>query len=135
MTKILIIEDNGDIRDNIAELLALHNFTVLEAKIGQEGYDLARKSVPNLIICDLMMPHTEGEVFLNLAKSDLTVKNIPLILFSAGSLPPHIKKRLKAGRDGNLHKPFTEENLLAAITKALAQDTSSPLVARSPNTH
>ena len=57
---ILIIEDNEDIRDNVAEILTLSNYKVLLAANGKEGIDLAQKKKPDLIICDIMMPGVDG---------------------------------------------------------------------------
>jgi CheY-like chemotaxis protein len=130
MKKILIIEDNADIRDNIAELLTLHDFTVQEAANGLEGFEFAKQYIPDLIICDMMMPVTDGEVFFNLAKSEPTLKHTPLIFFSAGSMHADAKKRLESSRTSYLQKPFTEEDLLDVINKALARDTT--MIASAP---
>jgi CheY-like chemotaxis protein len=117
--KILIIEDNDEIRENTAELLELHDFDVFTAEEGGEGFELAKKHEPDLILCDIMMPETDGRRFLKLARNDDAVKSIPLIFFSAGTAPAGLQKALIKAADGFLRKPFTEEELLKAIEKFL----------------
>jgi CheY-like chemotaxis protein len=117
--KILIIEDNEEIRENTAELLGLHNYDVFTAEEGGEGYELARKHEPDLILCDIMMPETDGRRFLRLAKNDKMVRDIPLIFFSAGTGSPEVQKALIRAANGFLQKPFTEEELLKAVHKFL----------------
>lgn len=119
MKKILIIEDNEEIRENTAELLGLHNYDVFTAEEGGEGYELARKHEPDLILCDIMMPETDGRRFLRLAKNDKMVRDIPLIFFSAGTGSPEVQKALIKAANGFLQKPFTEEELLKAVHKFL----------------
>ena len=92
--KILIIEDNEEIRENTAELLGLHNYDVFTAEEGGEGYEMAKKHEPDLILCDIMMPETDGRRFLRLAKNDKSVRDIPLIFFSAGTGSPEVQKAL-----------------------------------------
>ena len=117
MKTILIIEDNDEIRENTAELLELHDFDVLTAIEGKSGFELAKKHSPDLIICDIMMPETDGRRFLKLARSDERVREIPLIFFSAGTSPAGVQQALIRAADGFLKKPFTEEELLKTINK------------------
>jgi CheY-like chemotaxis protein len=117
--KILIIEDNEEIRENTAELLGLHNYDVFTAEEGGEGYEMAKKHEPDLILCDIMMPETDGRRFLRLAKNDKSVRDIPLIFFSAGTGSPEVQKALIKAANGFLQKPFTEEELLKAVHKFL----------------
>jgi CheY-like chemotaxis protein len=118
MKRVLIIEDNAAIRENTAELLELNRFIVLTAENGQSGFELAKTSVPDIILCDMMMPDTDGRQFLKLVKEENITANIPLVFFSAGSLSPEIQEQLVTGKDGYLKKPFTEEDLLNAVRKA-----------------
>lgn len=119
MKKILVIEDNTEIRENTVEMLELNNYKVFSAKNGNMGFQLAKKNKPDVILCDMMMPDTDGREFLQLAKNHVVVRKIPLIFFSAGSPLPEIKKRLIKEADGYLEKPFAEEELLHAIERAL----------------
>jgi CheY-like chemotaxis protein len=119
MKKILIIEDNADIRENTAELLELHQYKVFTADSGYAGFEAAKKYKPDTIICDMVMPETDGQEFLKLAKEDAATRYIPLMFFSAGSLPAEIQKELIKGNTVLLEKPFTEEDLLKAIKECL----------------
>jgi len=119
MKKILVIEDNTEIRENTVEMLELNNYKVFSAKNGNIGFQLAKKNKPDVILCDMMMPDTDGREFLQLAKNHAIVRKIPLIFFSAGSPLPDIKKKLIKEADDFLEKPFSEEDLLHAIERAL----------------
>jgi CheY-like chemotaxis protein len=121
--KILIIEDNDEIRENTAELLGLHDYDVFTAEEGGEGFELAKKHGPDLILCDIMMPETDGRRFLKLARNDKAVRDIPLIFFSAGTGSPEVQKALIKAANGFLQKPFTEEELLKAVKKFLDSRT------------
>lgn len=117
MKKILIIEDNDEIRENTAELLELHDFEVFTANEGGEGFNLARTHRPDLILCDIMMPETDGRMFLQLARNDETIRNVPLVFFSAGTSPLELQKTLIKAANGFLKKPFTEEELLKTVKR------------------
>jgi len=119
MKKILVIEDNTEIRENTVEMLELNNYKVFSAKNGNIGFQLAKKNKPDVILCDMMMPDTDGREFLHLAKNHPAIRKIPLIFFSAGSPLPDIKKKLIKEADDYLEKPFAEEDLLHAIEMAL----------------
>lgn len=117
MKRILIIEDNDEIRENTAELLGLHQYNVFTAGEGGEGFALAKKYGPDVILCDIMMPKTDGLLFLKLARNDDTIRKIPLIFFSAGTAAPEVQAGVVKAANGFLKKPFTEEELLKAIKK------------------
>src|SRR5687768_721251 len=119
LKKILIIEDNADIRENTAEMLELSNYKVLVAENGSIGFRMAQQHEPDIILCDIMMPESDGRWFLKLAKADEIVRTIPLIFFSAGSIPPDERALLLKQADSYLPKPFTENELLDAIKNAL----------------
>lgn len=119
MNKILIIEDNDAIRENTAELLEMNDYLVLTAVNGNQGFALAKKYLPDLILCDMMMPETDGRKFLKMAKGDAETQNIPLVFFSAGTLSTETQKELAASAKGFLKKPFAEEDLLNMITGLL----------------
>ena len=117
----MIIEDDEAIRENTAELLELSDFEVMTAENGQTGFELARVFWPDIILCDMMMPGTDGSGFLKLAKGDTAVRQIPLIFFSAGTLPVGMQNSLIQASDGFLKKPFFKEELLHTIEGALAR--------------
>jgi CheY-like chemotaxis protein len=115
MKRVLVIDDNKEIRENTAELLALHGYFVLTASNGREGYNQALDKHPDVVLCDIMMPDSDGKVFFRLIKQDDNTRSIPLIFFSADSGPSEVKRGLIKGAERYLSKPFTEEELLEAI--------------------
>lgn len=115
MKNILIIEDNAAVRENTAELLQLAGYDIATAVNGTHGFSMARQHPPDAIICDIMMPETDGLVFFKLVKADDILSHIPIIFFSAGSAPMQVKRKLEQGADVYLSKPFTEEELINAV--------------------
>ncbi len=119
MLKVLVIEDNPEIRENTAEFLEISGYEPITAVNGKTGFEKAKKNVPDVIICDIMMPASDGIEFFKLIKGEITTKNIPLIFFSAGSAPVEVRKGLVKGADFYLSKPFTDFELIDAIQMAL----------------
>ena len=115
MQKILIIEDNIELRENTAELLELNHYLVLTAENGSEGFEMAKKMKPDLILCDIMMPEADGKKFLKLAREHRQVRCIPIIFCSAGTSPQEIQQELIRASSGFLKKPFSEQELLERI--------------------
>lgn len=115
MKKILLIEDNADVRENTAEILALAGYDVKTAINGKVGVDLAQKEKPDLIICDIMMPELDGYGVLHiLSKKDETA-NIPFIFLTAKTEKTDVRKGMNLGADDYLTKPFDDTDLLNAI--------------------
>ena len=123
MKLILVIEDNEEVRENTAELLELSGYKVLTAKNGKTGFEKTRSMRPDVVICDVLMPETDGLGFLHLAKNDKTTSTIPLIFFSAGSAPAAVRKNIEQGADVYLRKPFSFNDLLGAVEKCLNRKT------------
>lgn len=121
MKKILIIEDDKILRENTKELLEFSKFKVLTAANGKEGVKTALEVVPDLILCDILMPVMNGyQVLKKLAKSKETA-NIPFIFLSAKSNKEDIRKGMNLGADDYITKPFYEEELIEAIKSRLAK--------------
>lgn len=121
MKKILLIEDDVTVRENTAELLELSNYEVVTASNGRLGVDKAKSTLPDIIVCDIMMPEMDGYgVLQELAKSTETA-NIPFIFLSAKTEHKDIRKGMDLGADDYLTKPFEEEDLLSAIESRLAK--------------
>jgi CRP-like cAMP-binding protein len=119
MKKILLIEDNIDMRENIAEILELANFEVLTAENGKKGVELAKKELPNLIICDIMMPKLDGYGVIHILSRNPDTAGIPFIFLTAKSDKSDIRKGMNLGADDYLTKPFEEMELLDAIESRL----------------
>ena len=119
MTKVLIIEDNVDIRENVVEILTLSGYTVFEAEDGERGVFLAAQNEPDIILCDIMMPGIDGyEVFERLNKKAET-SAIPFIFITAKSERFDVRKGMEMGADDYLTKPFDGAELISAIESRL----------------
>lgn len=115
MKKILLIEDNKDIRENTAEILTLANYDVLEAENGKVGVHMALEQKPDLIICDIMMPELDGYGVLHILYKNPESAQIPFIFLTAKTEKTDIRKGMEMGADDYLTKPFSDTELLNAI--------------------
>ena len=122
MKKILLIEDNLEVRENTEEILSLANYNVLTAPNGKIGVELAQQEKPDLIICDIMMPELDGYGVLHiLSKKDETAR-IPFIFLTAKTEKTDIRKGMALGADDYLTKPFDDTDLLNAIEVRLRKN-------------
>jgi len=117
MKTVLVIEDNPDIRENTAEMLELENFNVVTAEDGLQGLELALAHLPDVILCDIMMPKLNGyEVLKQLKENEATV-NIPFIFASASVEKKEIKHAMQLGADAYIRKPFDLTELMELVNK------------------
>lgn len=117
--KVLIIEDNDDIRENVIEILELAGYMVSSAKNGKSGVELAFNDIPDIILCDIMMPEMDGYgVLYMLTKRPETV-TIPFIFLTAKAEHFDRRKGMEMGADDYLTKPFDDMELLNAIESRL----------------
>lgn len=121
MKTILLIEDDRALRENTEELLALSGYSVTTAPNGQVGIKIAKEKLPDIIICDIMMPVVDGYGVLSTLSTDETTKHIPFIFLSAKTEHKEIRKGMDLGADDYLTKPFEEEDLLSAVESRLAK--------------
>ena len=124
MTKILVIEDHQDVRENIIEILELADYECLEASNGKEGVQIALQNTPDLIICDIMMPELDGYGVLHILNKRSDTKHIPFIFLSAKSEKTDFRKGMNLGADDYLTKPFDDKELLQAIELRLLKRSS-----------
>ena len=122
MKKILLIEDNNDVRENTAEILSLAQYNVLTAKNGKEGVELALKEKPDLIICDIMMPVLDGHGVLHMLSKNDETSSIPFIFLTAKAERSDFRKGMEMGADDYLTKPFDDVELLNAIESRLKKN-------------
>src|SRR3954468_15065634 len=115
MRKILIIEDNKEVRENTAEILLLSDYEVLTAVNGKEGVEIALAQHPNLIVCDIMMPVLDGYGVLHLLSRHEDTATIPFIFLTAKAEKADLRKGMEMGADDYLTKPFDGIELLNAI--------------------
>ena len=117
--KVLVIEDNTDIRENIAEILELAGYTVETAADGRAGVDLALKNAPDIILCDIMMPELDGYGVLYLLNKNPETKAVPFIFLTAKAERVDLRKGMEMGADDYLTKPFDDIELLNAVESRL----------------
>lgn len=115
MKKVLLIEDNDDIRNNTAELLEMSNYFVIVAENGKVGVKKAKENIPDLIICDIMMPLLDGYGVLHTMNKNEKLKNIPFIFLTAKSEHSDFRKGMELGADDYITKPFSGTELLNAV--------------------
>jgi CheY-like chemotaxis protein len=115
MKTILIIEDNEDIRENVAEILMLSSYKVVMAANGKEGIETAQKVIPDLIICDIMMPGVDGYGVLHVLHKDPATQNIPFIFLTSKSERSDFRIAMEMGADDYITKPFAGNELLNAL--------------------
>ena len=117
--RILLIEDNNEIRENTAEILELSNYVVDTAENGKVGIEKAMLQKPDLIICDIMMPVLDGYGVLHLLNKNEELSGIPFIFLTAKSERGDQRKGMEMGADDYITKPFTDIELLNAIDSRL----------------
>lgn len=121
MKTILLIEDDTALRENTAELLELSGFRVVTAPNGKVGIEKARRELPNIIICDIMMPEIDGYGVLKAMGERTETSHIPFIFLSAKTEHKEVRKGMDLGADDYLTKPFDEEELISAVESRLAK--------------
>lgn len=117
---VLVIDDNTDIRQYERTLLQ-DEYIVLEAADGKEGLSVAIKEVPDLVICDVMMPVMDGLEFTKQLKTNTATSHIPVIMLTAKNLEEHRAEGYEHGADSYITKPFHSKVLLARIENLLRQ--------------
>ncbi|MGB8192408.1 MAG: response regulator [Chitinophagaceae bacterium] len=115
MKKILIIEDNLEVRENTAEIIELSNYEVITAENGKTGVQMALQEKPDLIVCDIMMPVLDGYGVHHLLSKHSETASTPFIFLTAKSEKADFRKGMDMGADDYLMKPFNGVDLLKAI--------------------
>lgn len=118
---ILIIEDNTDIRESAAEILTLSNYIVLQAADGKAGVETSQRELPDMILCDIMMPVLDGYGVLHMLKKNPATAVIPFIFLTAKAERLDIRKGMELGADDYLTKPFDDMELLTAVETRLTK--------------
>ena len=131
MKKILIIEDNLEVRENLAEILMLSNYETVEAENGKIGIKQAREHKPDLIICDVMMPELDGFGVLKILNKNPDLMHIPFMFLTAKAEKTDFRKGMGLGADDYITKPFDDVELLEAIEMRLAKSAKLQAVDNS----
>ena len=121
MRKILLIEDDVVLRENTSELLELSNYEVVNAPNGKFGVEAAKEVLPDIIVCDIMMPELDGYGVLEALTKNASTQHIPFIFLSAKTERKDVRRGMDLGADDYITKPFTEDELISAIESRLAK--------------
>lgn len=119
MKKILVIEDEPEMRRNITQLLRFHEYEPLAAANGREGVEVARREMPDLILCDVMMPELDGYGVLQALQGEATLARTPFIFLTAKGEKNDLRSGMNLGADDYLTKPVAHADLLRAIETRL----------------
>jgi DNA-binding NarL/FixJ family response regulator len=119
MRKILVIEDEPEMRRNIAVLLRYHDYETVLAAEGRAGAELARREKPDLILCDIMMPELDGHGVLQALRGDPALAGIPFIFLTAKGEKDDLRNGMDLGADDYLTKPVANADLIRAIEARL----------------
>lgn len=119
MKKILVIEDEPEMRRNIATLLRYHDYKPLAAENGRQGIEMARQENPDLILCDVMMPELDGYGVIQALQSDPALARIPFIYLTAKGEKQDLRSGMDLGADDYLTKPVANADLIRAIETRL----------------
>ena len=129
--KILIVEDNNDVRENLSELLTLSGYDTIVATNGKEGVEAAQSQLPDLILCDIMMPEMDGYTVLRILSKSEPTASIPFLFLSAKTELTDVRRGMTLGADDYITKPFDDVALLDTIEFRLKKhkgQLASPVV-------
>ncbi|MBC7945031.1 MAG: response regulator [Burkholderiales bacterium] len=119
MKRILIIEDQEDLRRLLARMLTLEGFETITAENGMTGIALTRERQPDLVFCDLRMPDLDGYEVLSALRADQVTANIPLIFVTASANQSARQLGLERGAAAYLTKPFKRDEILEVLRRCL----------------
>jgi DNA-binding NarL/FixJ family response regulator len=119
MKKILVIEDEPEMRRNITTLLRYYDYQPIAAENGFDGVEAARREKPDLILCDVMMPKMDGYGVLQAIQNDSTLARIPFIFLTAKGEKDDLRDGMNFGADDYLTKPVANADLVQAIEARL----------------
>ena len=119
MKKILVIEDEPEMRRNLATILKLEKFNVVQAENGRAGLETAKKELPDMILCDVMMPEMDGHSVLQALREDSKTATTPFIFLTAKGEKQDFRSGMNLGADDYLTKPIAKDELLKAIEARL----------------
>jgi len=133
MKKILVIEDEPEMRRNLTTILRLEKFQPLDAENGRIGVQMAKKEKPDLILCDVMMPEMDGYGVIAALRAEADTVAIPFIFLTAKGEKPDIRAGMNLGADDYLTKPVAKPDLLAAIRSRLERAAQQAVPEFKPN--
>jgi DNA-binding NarL/FixJ family response regulator len=119
MKRILVIEDEPEMRRNLTRLLRYRNYEPIAAENGREGVAAARRHMPDLVLCDVMMPELDGHGVLQALQADASLARIPFIFLTAKGEKDDLRCGMDLGADDYLTKPVANADLVRAIETRL----------------
>jgi DNA-binding NarL/FixJ family response regulator len=119
MKKILVVEDEPEMRRNITALLRYYDYEPIAAENGHQGLELARREKPDLVLCDVMLPELDGYGVLQAMQTDSTLAQTPFIFLTARGEKEDIRSGMNLGADDYLTKPVANADLVRAIEARL----------------
>jgi DNA-binding NarL/FixJ family response regulator len=131
--KVLIIEDEPEMRRNLATILRLEKYETLAAENGRIGVALARAEQPDLILCDVMMPELDGYGVLKALRDNAATEATPFIFLTARGEKPDIRAGMNFGADDYLTKPVAKADLLNAVASRLKRAVQAAVPDFKPN--
>ena len=117
MKTVLIIEDDADLRQHVAEIVKSEKYAVITAANGHVGVELAIKKQPNIILCDMQMPEMNGFEVIDLLKKSINTSHIPFVFVSSKAEKEDIQAGLDKGANAYLCKPFSRAQLLKELER------------------
>jgi len=124
MSLILVIEDEPDLQEEVADILMFDGYDVITADNGKQGIEQAQKHRPHLIVCDIMMPGIDGYTVLETLQESPATDTIPFIFLTAKATIGHIREGMNLGADDYLTKPFEHRDLLLAVETRLSRSSA-----------
>ncbi|MBN1301106.1 MAG: response regulator [Melioribacteraceae bacterium] len=121
MTKILVIEDDKSVKENLSKILTVHGYDVRAFESGTDALDHLKEALPDIIICDIMLPDMDGYQILETISADPIMNKVPFIFLTAKVEMTDLRKGMNLGADDYITKPFHIKDLLDAIQVRLSK--------------
>lgn len=119
MQKILVIEDDENIRESLVELLEMKSYELLSAENGVQGLEKAKSEKPDLILCDVMMPGLNGYEVIEEVRRNAELAKVPFVFLSAKAMENDVERGIQLGANIYLTKPFRAQELFSVVDQLL----------------
>jgi len=133
MKRVVVVEDSPTQATHLRVLLERRGYSVVTALDGDSGLDACRRSPPDAVLCDVVMPGMDGYAFTRAFKADLSLRAIPVVLVTSLDDPRDVIRGVEAGADNYVTKPYVEARLVARLERILARRTETVPDARVPS--
>lgn len=120
MPRVLVVDDSPHVLKLVQVNLESEGYEICTASDGSEALDAVARERPDAIVCDLMMPVTDGYTFLRMLRTDPATSKIPFVVLSAKTMPDDIRQALEMGADRYITKPFDPAELVEAVAELVS---------------